>query len=107
MLNRRDLLKLSGSLACTALLPASFLTAEPSPAGIFRFCLNTSTISGKHPGLLKYIDIAATAGYDGVELWINDIRDYINKGNSIESLAKYIKAKKLSVYNIISFTTWM
>lgn len=107
MLDRRNLLKLSGSFALTALLPGSFMTGAASAIGPFRFCLNTSTISGQNPGLLKYIEIAAATGYDGVELWINDIKDYVNKGNSIESLAKFIKARNILVYNIISFTSWM
>jgi len=107
MLNRRELLKLYGSFALTTLLPRSFTNAAAPANGPFRFCLNTSTISGQNPGLLKYVEIAAATGYDGVELWINDIRDYVNKGNSVESLAKYIKSKGISVYNIISFTSWM
>lgn len=107
MLSRRDLLKLPAPLAATVLLPGSFIEAATPAAGPFRFCLNTSTISGQHPGLLKYIEIAADAGYDGIELWINDIKEYVEKGNSIQSLAKFIKAKGVSVYNIISFTTWM
>jgi len=107
MLNRRELLKLYGSFALTTLSPRSFTNAAAPANGPFRFCLNTSTISGQNPGLLKYVEIAAATGYDGVELWINDIRDYVNKGNSVESLAKYIKSKGISVYNIISFTSWM
>jgi sugar phosphate isomerase/epimerase len=107
MVNRRDLLKILGSLTATTLLPASFIDAATPTAGPFRFCLNTSTISGQNRGLLKYIEIAAATGYDGVELWINDIKEYTDKGNSIESLAKFIKAKGISLYNIISFTSWM
>ncbi len=107
MANRRDLLKLSGSFALTVLLPHSFIKATAPAIGPFRFCLNTSTISGQNPGLLKYIEIAAAAGYDGVELWINDVKEYINKGNSVESLSTFIKTKGISVFNIISFTSWM
>lgn len=107
MINRRELFKLSGAAAVASLLPASILKAAPAAKGPFRFCLNTSTIMGQKPGLLHSIEIAAQAGYDGMELWINDIKDYVNKGNSIESLAAFIKAKKIVVEDIISFTTWM
>ena len=62
---------------------------------------------GQNPGLLAAIEIAAKAGYDGLELWINDIRDYIKQGNTIESLAKFISSKGLVVENLISFTAWM
>ena len=62
---------------------------------------------GQNPGLLAAIDIAAKAGYDGLELWINDIKNYIKQGNSIESLATFISSKGLVVENLISFTAWM
>ncbi len=108
MLNRREALKLSALAGAAALLPGSLLNAGPaSPKGTFRFCLNTSTISGQKPGLLQYIDIAAKAGYDGVELWINDIRDYLQKGNTIESLGAHLAAKKIKAENLISFTSWL
>lgn len=107
MINRRELFKLSGAAAVASMVPASILKAAPVAKGPFRFCLNTSTIMGQNPGLLHSIEIAAQAGYDGMELWIDDIKDYINQGNSIESLAAFIKAKKIIVEDIISFTTWM
>lgn len=107
MLNRRELLKLSGAATLASFIPASFVRAAPIDKGPFRFCLNTSTIMGQKPGLLKSIDIAAKAGYDGLELWISDINDHVEKGNSIQSLHAYIRARKLEVYNLISFTSWM
>ncbi|HVX49211.1 MAG TPA: sugar phosphate isomerase/epimerase family protein [Chitinophagaceae bacterium] len=109
MFNRRELLKLSGAASLASLFPISFTraAAERIAKGPFRFSLNTSTISGQKPGLLGYIEIASKAGYDGVELWINDIRDYLAKGNTIQSLATYLNKKNIAVENVISFTTWM
>jgi len=108
MLNRRNLLKLSGVTALGALLPSVSPAAEKNPSGIFRFCLNTSTIRGQtSPGLLKYIEIAAKAGYDGVELWVSDVMDYLKAGNAVNTLAKIISDKGLKVENAISFTSWM
>jgi 2-keto-myo-inositol isomerase len=106
MLKRRELIKLSGAATMASLLPHLSIT-KSTAKGPFRFCLNTSTISGQNTGLLAAIEIAAKAGYDGLELWINDIRDYIKKGDTIESLAKYISSKGLVVENLISFTGWM
>lgn len=107
MLNRRDLIKLTGITALGSFLPSAIVQAKVKhEAGPFRFCLNTSTIMGQKPGLLKSLDIASAAGYDGVELWINDIREYL-KTNSVDALAKYIKSKNLVFENAISFTTWM
>lgn len=107
MLNRRELLKLSAATAAVSIVHGISKAAVPISEGPFRFCLNTSTIRGQNPGLLNAIEIAAKAGYDGMELWINDINDYIKQGNSIQSLAKFIAAKGIVVENAISFTQWM
>ena len=107
MLNRRELLKLSGAAAVAAFLPGISMAAYTKPQGPFRFCLNTSTIRGQNLSLPAMIEIAAKAGYDGMELWVNDIKDYLKQGNSIESLARLISEKKLTVEDAISFTTWM
>jgi len=107
MLKRRELLKLSGAAALASFLPGIVKGTDSSTKGPFRFCLNTSTISGQKPGLLQYIEIAAKAGYDGLELWVNDIKEYLKQGNSIEALSKLIKDKGLVVEDAISFTEWM
>jgi len=107
MLNRRELLKLSGTGVMATFIPAFYTRATAASKGPFRFCLNTSTISGQKPGLLKSIDIAAKAGYDGVELWVNDIKEYLSQGNSLQSLNAFIKSRGLVVENAISFTEWM
>ncbi len=107
MLNRRDLLKLSAALAACALIPGPAKAAVNAPIRPFRFCLNTSTIRGQNPGLLHAIEIAAQAGYDGVELWINDIKEYLKQRNSIQSLASFLSSKNIVVEDAISFTGWM
>jgi len=107
MLNRRELIKLSGAAALATLIPSSHIRAAATAKGQFRFCLNTSTISGQKLGLLRMIDIAAKAGYDGVELWVNDIKEYLNQGNSLQSLHAFITARGIVVEDAISFTEWM
>ena len=107
MLNRRDLLKLSTTLVAGAFISLPVKTAVTAPQGPFRFCLNTSTISGQNPGLLRAIEIASIAGYDGMELWINDIQAYLQQGNSIQSLSSFLSSKNIKVENAISFTEWM
>ena len=106
MINRRDLLKISGGAAAALMLPVQLLAdrQENSP---FSYCLNTSTISGQKPGLLGFIDIAAKAGYDGIELWVRDIEEWLGQGHSIDTLSSYLRSKKLVVENAISFTEWM
>jgi 2-keto-myo-inositol isomerase len=107
MLNRRSMIQWSAAAALAPLIPETIMSAVTKPAGSFRFCLNTSTISGQKTGLLQALDIAASAGYDGVELWIRDIEDWLMKGGSVDQLGKLIKAKNIRVENAISFTEWM
>lgn len=107
MLNRRDSIKLSAALVAGAHIPKPVKTALSARHNPFRFSLNTSTISGQNPGLLHSIEIASAAGYDGMELWINDIKAYLKQGNSIQSLASFISSKNIVIENAISFTEWM
>lgn len=94
------------------LSPALFLAPQLAKTNTFleaqfRYCLNTSTVRGQNPGLLKYIEIASKAGYDGIELWIGDIKSYLKEGNSVEKLKKYIRDHHLTVENAIGFAPWM
>lgn len=107
MLNRRELLKISGAATLAAVLPSFTRAANAAPQGPFRFCLNTSTISGQKPGLVQYINIASQAGYDGLELWMNDIKDYLKQGNTVQSLKSLLFTKRIAVDNVISFTSWL
>ena len=107
MLTRRDSIKLSAALIAGTYLPGRTRTTSSPKPGSFRFSLNTSTISGQNPGLLGSIEIASAAGYDGIELWLNDIKAYLGQGNSLGSLQSFIVKKKLVVENAISFTEWM
>lgn len=107
MIHRRTLLQLTGTAAFSALLPNMGRAAIFPDKNPFRYCLNTSTISGQKPGLLHSLEIAAAAGYDGVELWINDIYACLKQGNSIDTIANTISRLGLTVENAISFSTWM
>ena len=107
MINRRKAISNIAMLSSTALLSSSSITKKEIAHGEFRFCLNTSTISGYNPGILKYIDIAAEAGYDGIEVWIRDIRAYLDEGNTLASLKQYIDDRGISVENAIGFAPWI
>lgn len=109
--NRRSFIKqttiLTTSATASALIPNSMTSPLPNKKADFRFSLNTSTISGQKPSVLKYIEIAAKAGYDGIELWVRDVLEYMNQGNSIKSLKKQISDSGLEVENAIGFATWL
>lgn len=61
--------------------------------------INTSTI--RPATLEEKIDAAAKAGYDGIELWSDDLDKYEKAGGSLDDLGKRIKDAGLSVPNII------
>ena len=49
-----------------------------------KYCLNTSTI--KPVRLLDKIQWVGEAGYDGIELWINDVFEYVARGGEVSDL---------------------
>lgn len=106
-MNRRKALKIAAVAGVAATLPEIAGSGTSKKQTNFKFCLNTSTISGQNPGLEGYLNIASKAGYDGVELWVRDVKNYLKKGNTTESLKKYIKEKGLSVEGAIGFAPWL
>ena len=69
-----------------------------------KFCLNTSTI--KPQPLLRKIELAAAAGYDGIELWINDIYDFIGRGGEVSDVEKALSNHGLIVPSVIAIRQW-
>jgi 2-keto-myo-inositol isomerase len=73
----------------------------------FRYCLNTSTVSGKNPGLHRYIEIASRAGYHGIEIWVRDLEAALDAGHTLSSLSRFVEDHGLVVENAIGFAPWM
>lgn len=94
-----------GSVGLT--LPSSLAAKEAAKSSQFRYCLNTSTISGINPGLLGYVEIASKAGYDGIEVWVRDVQAALEAGHTISSLKNYIEDHGIRVENAIGFAPWM
>lgn len=106
-MNRRHAIKTVTATSGLALLGPRSLTAEKKTETRFKFSLNTSTISGQKPGIEKYVDIAARAGYDCIEPWIGDLKDYVAKGGSLRALKKLMDDSKVPAVNAIGFASWM
>jgi 2-keto-myo-inositol isomerase len=114
-LSRREALAGAGLLVGTAVFgewpglaaePASQPAAQP-PAGSFRFCLNTATLRGQKLGIVREAEIAARAGYDAIEPWIEALQAYVQGGGSLKDLGKQIKDSGLTVEDAIGFPQWL
>jgi len=87
--------------------PASLRGQSAESSTTFQYCLNTSTISGNNPGLLKYIEIASKAGYDGIEVWVKDVEDALKAGQSLSSIRQFKEDHGIIVESAIGFAPWM
>lgn len=109
-MTRRNLLAQTGAAVGAAALPVAAPAAEsdPSPdARPFRYCLNTSTVRGQKLGIEREIELAAKAGYDAIEPWINEIDEYLKQGGTLTDLAKRIADQGLAVASAIGFAQWI
>lgn len=107
MPNRREALTL-GLGATAAALAGDGRAAEPAmTAPALRYCLNTSTVRGQKLGLAALVDLAASAGYDGIEPWIGEIGDYRDAGGSLDDMRKRIADAGLKVESAIGFAEWI
>jgi 2-keto-myo-inositol isomerase len=101
-MERRNLIKALGMAGMASIIPPQSFSLTKNNDSPFSFCLNTSTVKGT---LTEKIDIASDAGYDGVELWIRDIKKYTDGGKTIKDLHRYIADKGLKVENAIGFVS--
>ena len=107
MLTRRQSLKTFAALSATSFMPSLGCSSSTRNKTNFRFCLNTSTIREHKLTLPERIEITAKAGYDGIELWLREIRAHLEEGHSLTSLNKHIKDTGLKVECAIAFAEWI
>lgn len=113
-ISRRAALKGMGAISALSMLPFS-LSSRPvtestnaaKAAHSFTFCLNTSTIMGQKLSLVEEMEIAAKAGYDGIEIWIRSLEQYVQQGGSLRELKKRIDDLGLKVEDAIGFAQWI
>jgi 2-keto-myo-inositol isomerase len=113
-LSRRQALAGAGLLVGTAVIGKEpLLTAVPAnppvhaPAPPFRYCLNLATIRGQKLGIVKEIEVAAQAGYDAVEPWVDSIGNYVKSGGSLPDLRQRLGDSGLTVEGAIGFPEWI
>lgn len=96
---------LGGALAAPLVHAAD---SKPRPADEpFGYCLNTSTIRTPKLTLPEKIDIAAKAGYHGLEPWVSEIDEYSKNGGDLKELGKRIRVSGLQVESCIGFFEWV
>ena len=110
-ISRRAMIAQSGIAAATVLAAGPVCTAaEPRPAGRlgrFKFSLNTATIRGQNLSLVEEVQIAAKAGYDAIEPWVENIYRYKSGGGKAADLKKRISDLGLIVPSAIGFADWI
>jgi 2-keto-myo-inositol isomerase len=107
---RRELFTHGGMLAATAVVAGA--TAPMARAAVpesapFKFCLNTATIRGQKLGIVKEIEVAAKAGFDAIEPWVDTVQEYVKGGGSAGDLAKRAADAGITVESAIGFPEWI
>jgi 2-keto-myo-inositol isomerase len=92
----------AGSAAAQEAAPS----ASAAPAKV-RYCLNMSTIRGQKLSLPDQVDLAAKAGYDAIEPWVNELRQFEEGGGRLDDLRKRIADHGLAVASAIGFAEWI
>jgi len=71
-----------------------------------RIGLNLVTLKGGQEAgrLLENLDRARDAGFDGVGLWVQTLKDWVAQGRAMDALAREVEARKLRVDEICYVT---
>src|SRR5437773_12379369 len=111
--NHDQLLSRRGVLASAAVAGVALGTKEATaeegklPPRRVQYSLNMSTVRGQKLSLPDQVDLAAKAGYDAVEPWIGELRQYEQGGGNISDLRKRIADRGLKVPSAIGFAEWL
>ncbi|HEX3385769.1 MAG TPA: sugar phosphate isomerase/epimerase, partial [Mucilaginibacter sp.] len=107
-INRREALKLMGAAATVPLISrAENALPVPVQQGKFIYSLNMSTIRGQSLGFAKELETAAKAGYSHVEIWMETMQAYLQKGGTVKEVKLRLNDQGLKVANCIGFAKWV
>lgn len=82
-------------------------TSSTKPRDDFSISLNTSTLRGHKLPITRVVDIAAEAGYQGIEPWVDELDRHVESGGTLADLSRQIKDCGLKVTGAIAFFEWM
>ena len=106
MVTRRKFLETSALALPGLSLSGCTARKQDSAEKSFRISLNTATIRTYQFSVEQQIEACSVAGFDGIELWISDIRKYLDSGGKADDLANKLKERRLVLENVIGFTPW-
>jgi sugar phosphate isomerase/epimerase len=72
----------------------------------FKLCLNTSTIRPVK-SIVEKIQIAIESGFEGIELWHDDLTAYEKQAGSLDNIKKLLDDNKLEVVTTIALHGWV
>ncbi len=105
-ISRRNILKSSIALGTGLTLPNATI-ASPIAKSNFTFCLNTSTIMKQNIGLMAEIELAAKAGYNGIEVWIRTIEAFVKAGGNLKDVKQKANDLGIVIEDAIGFAPWI
>ena len=70
----------------------------------FKYSLNGSTI--RTTGVMRQIEVAAAAGYVGIELWFDKIDEYTAAGGTVAEIKQALDAHGLAVPTTLYLCDW-
>ncbi|MDQ8738806.1 sugar phosphate isomerase/epimerase family protein [Paenibacillus sp. LHD-38] len=72
----------------------------------FKTALNASTLFPFTRDVERQITIASEAGYQGIELWVEDIQTYLSQGGTTDLLCSKLDEARIELVNAIAFFPW-
>ncbi|MGL4629831.1 MAG: sugar phosphate isomerase/epimerase family protein [Leadbetterella sp.] len=107
-ISRRSLIKSASATGIVSSLPFFGSNAQATKSSSpFKICLNTSTIMKQNIGLIKEIEYAAKAGFEGIEVWMRTIEAFQKEGGKLSDIKKRASDLGISIENVIGFAEWM
>lgn len=109
-MNRRNLIKSTlatgAALAIGSQTELMAATAKKKKHN-FSYCLNTSTIRTQNLGLMGEMEVAAKAGFDGIEIWMRTLQAYLKDGGTTADVRKKAADLGLTIEDSIGFAAWV
>jgi sugar phosphate isomerase/epimerase len=97
----------AGAAALGLAATADAAQNPPAKNDSFTYALNTSTIRGQKLTIVQEVAIAARAGYQAIEPWIDELERHVQQGGTLRDLDRRIRDAGLRVESAIGFSEWV